>query len=117
MDLLKIITLENKIKPGAEYRRIPLWGQYPAYEALMKIGVPAIPRILKKLETESDLMAMRLEVSIIYYVYGKEITKIILNKALSKQTDTKKAKNIKKAISLIKWSPYVRLPNKCIKLE
>ena len=114
MDLLNIITLENKNVPE-EDTRFALWRKYPAYEALMKIGVPAIPRILKRLETESDLMAMRLEVSVVYYVYGKELTKILLNKVLSKQTDIKKAKNIKKAISLIKWSPYIRLPNEQIK--
>ena len=114
MDLLNIITLEDQ-NVTEEDTRFPLWRKYPAYEALIKIGVPTIPRILKKLETESDLLAMRLEVAVIYWVYGKEIAKIILDKALAKQTDTQKAKNIKKAMRLIKWSPYVRLPNKCLK--
>jgi len=102
-DLLNIITLENKIKPGYEYRR-SLWQRYPAFEALEKIGMPAVRHILIKLATESDKEAMRLEVFLIRGLYGKEIGKMVLEKAIAKQTDKKKAENITKAMNLIRWS-------------
>jgi hypothetical protein len=102
-DLLNIIALENKIKPGQEYRR-SLWERYPAFEALERIGMPAVRHILIKLGTESDINAMRLEVILIRGLYGKEIGKMVLEKAIAKQADKEKAENITKAMGLIRWS-------------
>ncbi|MCK4983618.1 MAG: HEAT repeat domain-containing protein [Victivallaceae bacterium] len=102
-DLLNIITLKNKDVPE-EDTRFPLWGRYPAFEALGKIGMPSARLILAKLETESNTEAMRFEVILIRELYGKEIARIVLEKAIAKQKNKRKAENIAKAISLFRWS-------------
>jgi hypothetical protein len=109
-DLLEVITLQSSIEQDNEVNRLPLWGKYPAHEALIKIGIPAIPLILAKLETESNLLAMRLEVHVVHMVYGKELAKVVLGQAITLQMDDSKAKRLKLAIQLLEYSPYCELP-------
>jgi|SRR5579862_7288732 len=105
-DLAAIIKLQND--EDMEHRHLPLWTKYPAYEALIKIGAPAIPLMVEKLESEQDAAARLLEVSVIRGVYGAEIGKVVLERAEARQTDSSKKAKLSEALKLIQERP--RLP-------
>ena len=83
-ELSKFITLEDS--QNAKWKREPLWDRYPVVEALIRIGKPSIPEMLKNIKTSNDQKVVELSIRVIRYVEGPEIGRIILEKELEKQT-------------------------------
>ena len=88
VSLSQAITLEAQIRAnGREW----FWNRYPAVEALMKIGSPAIPAMIQNLEESDDATVRDLSLKVIYSIErDKEITTLRLHRALDTQKDSQK---------------------------
>lgn len=75
---------------GAE----PLWEQYPAMEALITIGKPAVPAALNLLATEANDLRRTLAVKVIRYVEGAEVARFILDRAYTTENDSARKANL-----------------------
>ena len=100
-DLSKHITLKVHVS-GDPWTRIPLWGQYPAREALIKIGVRSTKWMLKNLATSEDAMTREHSVYVLREVYSPEIAKIVVQKAAEKEADPKRKRNLESALKQMK---------------
>ncbi len=107
-DLSNRIALEDKIKE--KLKELPLWGKYPALEALIKIGFSAIPQMIQILETNKDNHIQRLSSTVIWEVIGrnsatiqerKNLAHTIINNAIKIQSDPLKKKNLENALKLL----------------
>lgn len=94
-DLAKIITLEADIK---KRNREALWDRYPVAEALIKIGVPAVPAMIENLENAKDEKTRELSAEVIRYIQTRELGKVIVQNAIDKQPQAEKKKNLKEAL-------------------
>jgi len=70
-ELSKFITLESH--HSIDWKREPLWDRYPVVEALIRIGKPAIPEMIRNIETSEDKKVQELSARVIRYVEGAEI--------------------------------------------
>lgn len=91
-DLCECMTLE--LHRSEEYKRLPLWGQFPAWEALVKIGVPATAAVIDKLAGNDDLLTRFLCVEFLRSVYGDEIGALLVEKAIEKEGDPRRKGNL-----------------------
>lgn len=82
--------------------RMPLWGDYPVVEALISIGGPAIPEMVRNIETSDDGKVRELSARVIRYIDGPEIAKFRLEKGMEKQSDPAKKARLKAAMESIK---------------
>lgn len=97
--LSRLITLEADI---VEHSREPLWGRYPVVEALIRIGNPAIPEMIKNIEVSDDEKVRELSTRVIRYIDGPEIAKVRLEKAMKKQSDEVKKAKLQHALESIR---------------
>jgi hypothetical protein len=95
--LSPLIALEADM---TENNHIP-WGRYPVAEALIRIGGPSIPAMMKNIETSDDKKVCELSAEVIRYVDGPEIAKFRLEKAMEKQADPGKKAKLKAAVEHI----------------
>jgi HEAT repeat protein len=96
-ELSKFITLEST--QNKKWKREPLWDRYPVVEALIRIGKPSIPEMLKNIRTSNDKKVIELSIRVIRYIEGPEIGRIILEKELEKQKDSQNKAKLEEAIS------------------
>jgi hypothetical protein len=101
--LSKFITLETD---ATEQSREGLWERYPAAEALIHIGVPAIPEMIKNIETSDDEKVRKLSARVIRHVDGREIAIFRLEKTIERQPDPAKKAKLKAAIKSIEELNY-----------
>lgn len=78
---------------------LPLWDQYPAMEALIRIGLPSIQPTIELLATDSNELRRSLATKVIRYVEGPEVAKFVLDRAYEKESDPKRRANLKNAIA------------------
>jgi hypothetical protein len=102
-DISSIDALVENIDFVASRRDIGLtigrWGTYPAQEALVRIGMPAVYVILRVyLPTENDQLRRRLMCSVLQAVLGKDIGTIILKQRLDKESEPTKKANLQAAL-------------------
>jgi hypothetical protein len=93
--LSKLITLEAQ---GTKQKRENLWDRYPVVEALIRIGNPAIPEMIRNIETSEDNKVRELSARVIRYVEGAEIGRIVIEKAIEKQTDPRRKARLEAAL-------------------
>lgn len=96
--LSKYIALEAET--GIE-KHSALWDRYPVVEALIRIGNPAVPEMLKNIETSQDKKVRELSARVIRYVMGADIAKIVLQSAMQDKSDSVKV-NFKAAIESLR---------------
>lgn len=102
--LAEVITLESK--QDELYKRLPLWSRYPVVEALIRIGKPSVRVMIQNIASSDDKKVRELSAKVIRYVEGREIGRIVLEKAAEKQTDPAKKARLKGALDL----DYFKLP-------
>ena len=75
---------------------IPRWGEYPAEEALVRIGVPAIDPILNHLPNEGNALRRHLMCGVLKdkHVEGKEAANNRLKERLAREPDPSKRVNL-----------------------
>jgi hypothetical protein len=74
------------------------WGEYPAQEALQKIGKPAAAEVLRRLLTEDKELRRKLMVGVIRGVYGDDLGRLFIKNRLAKETDPMHKDNLNLAL-------------------
>ena len=105
--LANIITLEDKVRSKMRQSREWFWDRYPAVEALIKIGTPSIPAMIRNLAENDDAKVRELSLQVLYRIEGdKDIVQLRLQKALAAEKDIAKQARLQSAISALpalKW--------------
>ena len=103
-DLSKNITLEAQVSDAA---RLPIWGKYPAQEALIKCGFRSIRYMISNIETSDDKQIQNLSVKVIWLVIGeglsnysdgKEYARMIIQKRINQESDPVKKARLEAAL-------------------
>ena len=104
-DLAAKITMENddEVLPQGKEAR---WDRYPAVEALIRIGKPSVPAMLRNIASSSDQHVRALSGRVIFYVEGEQIGRLIVESASAKEDDPVKKKNLETSLPLIKGGEY-----------
>jgi hypothetical protein len=72
--------------------RIARWGEYPAQEALSKIGSPSAPVVLEALGKEDNELRQKLMLMVLRDCYGKDVADFVLQKAAQSAPPEAKAR-------------------------
>jgi HEAT repeat protein len=96
--LAKEIALEAKIVPTD---KVGLWDAYPAVEALVKIGNPAIPAMIANIEATDDKTVRELSARVIRHVETPRVARFVIELAIEKQQDPGKKKNLHDALQYL----------------
>jgi hypothetical protein len=88
---LKAPRIDPKDRPGR-------WGEYPAQEALRKIGIPAAAEIVVRLCTEKKELRRKLMVGVIRGVYGDDMGRHFVQNRLAQETDPMHKENLNLAL-------------------
>lgn len=71
----------------------------PAVDALIKIGSPSIPAVIRNLEENGDAKVRELSLKVLYRIDGdKDIVRLRLQKALNAQKDSQKQARLQAAL-------------------
>lgn len=96
-DLIQWIDFDaghsKKIRP------LPLWDKYPAMEALINIGRPAVPKAIELLATDTVDIRRDLAVKVIRYVEDADLAEFIVQRAYAEEKDSVRKANFKDALS------------------
>jgi hypothetical protein len=95
--LSKIITIEMEWKDA---RAEGLWGRYPIVEALIRIGMPAVPQMVANIEESTDEQVCTLSAQVIRYVMGPEAARFTLESAMENKAEGVKVR-LRKAIATL----------------
>ena len=82
-------NLTLKYESTEDNHKKPLWGMYPAVEALTRIGKPAIWHMLRNIETGKSDEFRRLSTEVIRKIEGTEVACFILGLEIKKAKDEK----------------------------
>ena len=67
--------------------KLPLWGEYPAVQALANIGTPAVGPMLQNLRSSDDAKTRELSLRVLRVVEGKEVAHFVLTTAAGQATE------------------------------
>lgn len=74
----------------------------PAVDALIKIGNPSIPAVIRNLVESDDAKVRELSLKVLYRIEGdKDIVQLRLQKALKAETDTQKQVRLQSALKAL----------------
>ena len=106
-NLAQVIALhEDFLRPNG---RIWVWGQYPAMEALIKIGNPSIPAVIRNLAESDDAKVRELSLKVLYHIEGdKDIVQLRLQKALRTETDLQKQARLQAALKNLDEISFIK---------
>jgi HEAT repeat protein len=107
--LAQCISLEDRVRTSSDGFHFWVWIRYPAMEALMKIGSPAISPLIQNLEESDDATVRKLSLFVLCFIDGdKDIVQLRLQIALKSEKDPKKQARIQAAIKSLpeSQSPY-----------
>lgn len=79
--------------------RLPPWGQYPAVEALVKIGKPAVSEALKLIEEKEVQHIRELATRVVREVEGLEVGRFIIKQRIKKEENPEKRKRLQQALA------------------
>ncbi len=96
-ELIKRIDFDTGGQPKRGAR--PLWERYPAMEALITIGRPAVRVTVELLATDTNDLRRNLAVKVVRYVEDAEIAEFILKRAHASESDPIRKANLKEALS------------------
>jgi hypothetical protein len=81
---------------------IDIISEHPAMEALIMIGNPSIPAMIRHLEESDDIQVRDLSLKVLYRIEGdKDIVQLRLQKALAVQKDSHKQARLQLALKAI----------------
>ncbi|MGH7976621.1 MAG: HEAT repeat domain-containing protein [Limisphaerales bacterium] len=80
--------------------------EYPAMDALIKIGNPSIPAVIRNLAESDDAQVRKLSLQVLYRIDGdKDIVQLRLQKALKVETDSQKQARLQSALKALARIP------------
>ncbi|HEY7424926.1 MAG TPA: hypothetical protein VH682_11910 [Gemmataceae bacterium] len=88
---LKAPRIDPKFRRGR-------WGEYPAQEALNKIGPAAAGEVVVRLRTEQNQLRRKLMVGVIRGVYGDDLGRLFVQNRLAKERDPMHKQNLNLAL-------------------
>jgi hypothetical protein len=100
-------ALADKVTLAFDSSRTPIFhfpiiSGYPAMDALVKIGNPSIPAVIRNLEESEDAKVRELSLKVLYRIEGdKDIVQLRLQKALEVQQDSKKKARLQTALQAL----------------
>ena len=103
--LAQWITLEDKVRPNslASLHHQWYWGPYPAMQALINIGQPALSSVTRNLMDSADPTVRDLSLEVVMNVgLTPEVARDVLDRALASETDVQRVKRLRLAIDAIK---------------
>jgi len=102
-ELIRRIDFDAGVQPmrGPE----PLWEQYPAMEALIAIGQPAVSAAVNLLAADTENLRRTLAVKVIRYVESAETARFILERACTTESDPTRKANLQDALVRIDKLP------------
>ena len=106
--LANLIVMEDAGRNEKRQSRESLWGEYPAVEALIRIGKPSVSAMLRNLESSEDEHVRGLSARVIYYVEGPKLAKIVVENAVNEQKDPIKKKLLESSLPLVHGGEYVK---------
>jgi len=98
--LINNLLLKSEIDDP--YTKLPLWGPYPAQQALMKIGHKAIPEMIKILKDSNEEKRRELACGVISEVLTPDIARFRIQRDAEKEPDEQKKANL---LSALKYLP------------
>jgi hypothetical protein len=81
------------------------WGMYPAQEALVRIGTPAVNMILDRLPSEREELRRKLMCSVISDVEGKAFAKLAIKIRFDEESDPANKENLQLALKYLESVP------------
>ena len=102
--LAKIITLKAKVR---ENSREWFWDINPVVEALIKIGNPSIPAVVRNLAESDNADVRSLSLKVLCRIDGdKDIVQLRLQKAIAAQKDSNKKARLQAALKALADSAF-----------
>ena len=98
------ITLQDE-KYSELHNSLWFWDQYPALEALVRIGKPSTPAMVTNIEASDDKLVRELSLKAIRAIEGVEIAQFILERAIAKQENPAKKANLEAALVELQKQP------------
>ena len=96
------IALEDKIRSQIQKQREWYWDIYPAMEALIRIGNPAIPTMIRNLEESDNANVRELSLRVVYSIdRDKDMVRLRLQKAAEAQKDLQKKARLQSALKAL----------------
>jgi hypothetical protein len=86
-------------KAALEPDSMPAEGEWPAQDALIRFGEPALPEVMGLIESTTDSYALKCGARVILSIKGQEDGAEFLKQAIANQADSKKKENLKAALS------------------
>lgn len=102
-ELIKQIDFDSESQSRGS--PLPLWGQYPAMEALINIGQPAVPAAVELLALDMNDLRRDLAVKVVRYVEDGEVAGFILTRAHAAETDPNRKTNLQDAMNRLAKLP------------
>jgi hypothetical protein len=101
--LARNVSLQDKVRPTKARTRQWFWDSYPALEALIKIGSPAIPAVITNLTQNDDAEVRRLSLKALRHIdRDDDIVGLRLQKALDAQLDATAKARLQLALDSLK---------------
>lgn len=97
-------ALADKVTLAFDSSRTPIFhfpiiSGYPAMDALVKIGNPSIPAVIRNLAESDDAKVRELSLKVLYRIDGdKDIVQLRLQKAIAAQKDSQKQARLQAAL-------------------
>ena len=109
-DLVSNITLHVNTSAFSPWHVIAHWPSVTG--ALVKIGTPAIPALIKNLQESDDAKVVDFSLKVLYQIEGdKDVVQLRLQKALDAQQDATKKTRLQAAIKSL---PEIKIPSNTI---
>ncbi len=105
--LTRNLTLECPPDPHVQ-KRLPRWNAYPAMQALVHIGKPAVRSMVDVLATSDDAHERGLAARVIFYIEGEDLAPVVMDRAIAKTPDPQKKDRLRSAKPLVKGGEYIR---------
>jgi hypothetical protein len=95
-DIVKVIDLDmgEKLRKGP----LPLWDRYPSVDALINIGLPAVPPVLDLLASEDDVTRRELALKVMRYLQTPELGSFFLQQFILVEKDPEKKSRLQTAL-------------------
>jgi len=84
---------------------LPLWGRFPAAEALITIGLPSVAPAIELLASDANELRRDLATKVIRYVEGYDVSKFILDRAFSAETGANRKARLAEAVARLERLP------------
>ncbi|GEM_PF-5186832 len=101
--LARSVELENK--SSSPTHRLPRWDRYPVAEALIRIGVPAIPHMIRNIKKSPDAKIRQASARVIRFAENKDVAVFRLQHEIKVTQDLEAIKRLEEAIRYIQAFP------------